>query len=692
MGQIKQEVRDQHLLLHRDEEPLLKPFLTGFDVTWGRKRKAYNTELSMYFLKPENFISQMFGFEHEITLLISDFPTLEARTMQASDALLGDDPARGRVDQSIFFLMTHDPNGKSWVEDYTSRNSQSRIPVVFTTSQILSHGDDAWLIRNIIRSQLFSRDLFDYQLPLDNDLFFFGRDKIVADHLDAIRRSQNRGLFGLRKTGKTSILYKLKRMMERDNIGAFLYYDCKLPAIRMLKWHELLVRIIQDIAKAYDIIVPTAIDDPRKVSDQLLSILEKTPTDKTTALVFDEIEYISPLAIDDVHWRKDFVPFWQTLWAAQSQIRRLSNTVVGVNPYVVEIDTIDGVQNPMFGIIQPRYLKGLAAEDMRGMVRFFGKRMGLSFSLEALQYLHAHYGGHPLLTRMACSEIHEATDRKKMSRPLELDTTDLQVDAESRDAELVFYCRHVVGELKKFYPDEYALLEMLASSQVVDVMELSLEPEYTRHLKEYGLLEIDSVNRPSFAIPVVGKYVGDELARREGRHLVRRVVPVTERTSWVQRRAERITREIRDLGRIADKKGIPKLFGAASFPEPERFVQTSVVNTNSDFVLFINVCNRCFVESVEQLGRAAGITDYYWTIAKSNYPDLWDALQRIKTYRHNDLHLELTARAEAELQRFLKLDLEGRRVSQVPDVWFIFQQSVLDGLLLGVQCELNRYS
>jgi predicted AAA+ superfamily ATPase len=76
--------------------------------------------------------------------------------------------------------------------------------------------------------------LFDYQLPLDSDLFFFGRDQIVADHLDAIRRSQNRGLFGLRKTGKTSILYKLKRQMEREGLGAFLYYDCKMPSIRMM--------------------------------------------------------------------------------------------------------------------------------------------------------------------------------------------------------------------------------------------------------------------------------------------------------------------------------------------------------------------------------------------------------------------------------------------------------------------------
>jgi hypothetical protein len=612
MGLIKQEVWDLHLLQHSNEEALLIPFLSGFEVTWARRRKAYNTELSMYFLRPETFISQMFGFEHEVALFVADYRTLEARTMQAVDILIGEDPARGRVEQGIFFLVTPATDGRQWVSDYTSRNPQARIPIVFKSADLLAQGTDAWLVRNILRDQLFSRDLFDYQLPLDSDLFFFGRDQIVADHLDAIRRSQNRGLFGLRKTGKTSILYKLKRQMEREGLGAFLYYDCKMPSIRMMKWNELLARIVKDIANAYGLPAPAAISDPRRISDELIAILQATPADKTTALVFDEIEYISPLAIDDVHWHKDFVPFWQTLWAAQSQVRRLSNTVVGVNPTVVEADTINEIQNPMFGIIQPRYLKGLAPDEMRGMIRFFGKRMGLSFSLEAADYLHERYGGHPLLTRMACSEIHDAVERQARVRPLELAKADLVRDAEGRDGELVFYCRHVVSELKKFYPDEYALLEMLAGGQVIDVMDLSAEPEYTRHLKEYGLLKIDNVGRPSFAIPVVGQHVGNELARRERRRLVRVVVPSADRGSWVKRRTEMITREIRELCRVAETKSLPGLYGDNSFPEAERFLGVPVVSTNDGFVTFINICNRCLVEAVERTGKAQNKKDYFW--------------------------------------------------------------------------------
>lgn len=661
-------------------------------MTWARRRYAHNTDLSMYFLKPEESIRQLFGFEHEIALFISSYPTLEARTMQAVDKLIVEDPAHGRVDQSIFFLITASPKGRDWVSEYITGNPQARLPVVFAVPEIERAQDDEWFARNAIRAQLFSRDLFDYQLPIDSDLFFFGRDQAVADQLDAIRRSQNRGLFGLRKTGKTSLLYKVKRLVERDDIGAFLYYDCKLPSLRMLSWDQLLNRIIKDIAIAYKISKPpvegTAID----VADRLFQVLNATPVKKTTALVFDEIEYISPIAVTDKHWHEEFIPFWQTLWSAQSQIRRLSTTIVGVNPSVVEVDTFGGVQNPMFGIVQSRYLQGLAQGEMRAMVQFMGVRMGMKFSEEALEYLGAHYGGHPLLTRMACSFTNASLDRSNRVRPTEIQTADLEQDREARDTELTFYCRHVVSELQRFYPDEYEMLEMLASKQVVDVMDLMPAADLTRHLKGYGLIKQGSGGRPDFAIPVVGRYVASEIARKEGRQLHRRVVSERDREDWVRRRVLSITQELRVVCKSALSSGTPKIYGRSGFPEAEKFCSAIVVKSEADFESFINTCNRCLVESIDQLGKSLGRANYFWSVIKPSYPDLWDALHRVRLYRNNQLHLELLPAVETELRKQLNIDLDGKRMSQVPEVWFVLQQCVLDGLFLGTQCEINALS
>lgn len=576
--------------------------------------------------------------------------------------------------------------------DYTASNPDTRLSVVFNTRELSNISADAWFVRNKIREQLFTRNLFDNQLPIDSDLFFFGRDQLVADYLDAVKRSQNRGLFGLRKTGKTSVLYKLQRIINRDNIGSVFYYDAKLPSIRMLSWSELLAKITRDIAAKNNIKVPDGVDSPKQVSDALMEVLRLTPENKYTVLIFDEIEFISPIAKDDIHWHKDFVPFWQTLWAAQSQVRRLSNIIVGVNPKVVEMDSIDEVQNPIFGIVQPKYLRGFELDELKSMLKFFGKRMGMIFEPDAQAYLLQRYGGHPLLIRMACSEVHKALERTSIDRPVSISAADLKVGEEQRDEELLFYCRHVVGELQRFYSDEYSMLEMLASGQIADVRELSEEPEYTRHLRDYGLLKFDNYKRPIFEIPVVGEYVGREMARREKRQLIRKIVPAEQRLSWITNRTRSISRELRTLAKEIKKATLPLLFGFGDFPEAERFSSIQPVTDNESFVVFINICNRCFVESLESFGRSEGSNNYFWTTIKTTYPDLWSALQRIKVYRNNDLHLELNTQVELELKRYLDMDLEGKSISQVRDPWFALQQAVLDELMLSIQYELTRHS
>lgn len=690
MGQIKPDIRQNHLTAYPAEESILSPFLHDFDVTWANRRLSHNTECSCYFLKPNAEMEQMFGLEHEVILVISNFSTLEPRAMLTADSLFGEYPAVGRVEQSFFILATDAVNSLKWTKDYTARNPQARIPIVFAISELRS-SSSTWLIRNGIRNQLFSRDLFNYQLPLQDDLYFFGRTQIITEHISAVKASQNRGLFGLRKTGKTSILYKIRRVLQRDGVGVMLYYDCKLPSIRMLRWHELLARIVTDVAEIHNIKCPRGLTNEKKISDKLISLLEQTPTDKTTLLVFDEVEFISPLNKDDEHWNKDFVPFWQTLWSAQSQVRRLSNIVVGLNSTLAELESVNGVQNPLFGVVTPCYIKGLDKPEMSGMVDFIGARMGLRFEEPALDYLQCHYGGHPLLTRLACSRIHCELDEKKVSRPALVTLAMLKQREDERDDELAWYSGHVIAELKKFYPLEYELLEMVASGEIPDAMELTRDASIWRHLRSYGVLSVDNSGKPTISIPTVAKYVATELARKEGRRLLRRVVPVSDRTTWLSRRVRCVIDELRDLCKVSEAKNTAKLFEGGVFPEADRFVSASCVSDRESFTSFVNTCNRCFVESLEKAGlRMTRKNGYLQNEIRNAYPDFWHSLRRIKVYRNDSDHLELRLETDAELKAFLDEDLEGRRYTEVQDVWFVLQQCIIDGLLVGVRSELNR--
>ena len=159
-----------------------------------------------------------------------------------------------------------------------------------------------------------------------------------------------------------------------------------------------------------------------------------------------------------------------------------------LTPQSWENDMFDGVPNPIFGIVRSTYIKGLETGSIRTMVETLGMRMGLHFTDTAIRYLYNRYGGHPLLTRKACSYVESKTNR--LDKPIAIDSLFLQREEDDRDAELTFYCRHVVSALQQYYPDEYEMLEMLATDQEVAFYELARERSWTRHLSEYGLVDI----------------------------------------------------------------------------------------------------------------------------------------------------------------------------------------------------------
>lgn len=234
------------------------------------------------------------------------------------------------------------------------------------------------------------------------------------------------------------------------------------------------------------------------------------------------------------------------------------------------------------------------------------------------------------------------------------------------------------------------MFELLATGRVHDFVDLSTHPEYIRHLQEYGLLGSEVTGLPKVSIPVVGRYVALEEARRSGRQSLTYIVPPDDRTVWLNRRTTAIIADMGEIQRLSVPNSTPSLFGPNSFPESHRFAQVAVASDENGFESFINCCNRCFVESIESFGNHISRSRYFWTDVASAYPALWDALHRIKVYRHNRMHIRLKPDVEQVLRDYLHRDLEGRDPRQVEDLWFVLQQAVLDALLAGLQVEISK--
>lgn len=690
MGIIKRDVRENYLAEHPEDEAFLTPFLSGFLVTWARERKEYNAVLRVFFLAPENHVKESYGFENEILLVYAPFDTMEPRTLQAIEQIFAQSPAKGRVETLNFFLVSDAEDIRQWLDSYTSSRQESRIIVSFTRKELEGSKGDSWFVRNRLNEQFFGRDLFSYSLPLVEDTYFFGRQQLIMEYLDSIKRKENKAIFGLRKTGKTSFLFKLKRLIEAERISGVVYLDCKQPDIRKSRWNELLKEISGRICTLTEV---NDVGDysERKASRSFFEILEKAKKkNQNICLILDEIEFVSFVAKLDTHWHQDFVEFWQTMWSCQSQLKNFSFVISGVNPSVVEKDVVNGVQNPLFGIVHHKYLTGFTEEETRTMVRNLGKRMGLKFSYDAVSNLYKWYGGHPLLTRLACSWFN-TTLSLLQNKPIEVAREIFSKEKRKCDSELVFYCGHVVSELREFYPDEYFMLELLSSGQMVDFRELAESEAYIRHLTSYGIV---GKNNGEFysTIPVITQHVGIELARRDGRALVYKTIELKDRRAWLTRRVEEIVTDIRVLERVIKRNnGIP-IFGSMSFPEADRFKEVEVVRTKDQFVSFINTCSRCFVESIDLYGTFIGNANYFWSDIKATYPALHSTLHRIRVYRNESDHLELNKSVNEKYVEFLQEDMEGKTPSQVDDFYFVLQQRILDGLLYNAQVEITRIS
>jgi hypothetical protein len=117
-----------------------------------------------------------------------------------------------------------------------------------------------------------------------------------------------------------------------------------------------------------------------------------------------------------------------------------------------------------------------------------------------------------------------------------------------------------------------------------------------------------------------------------------------------------------------------------------------VVDGEAKAVVFLNAMHRCFVEPIDAFATKNGYKDYFWKLLPSKYPDLVEALTHVRVYRNHKFHRELRPKVEEDFQRFREMDFGDQGPWGTSDGYFLLQQIVLDELLVGLHCEMSRYS
>jgi len=463
-----------------------------------------------FLMKPTTFFSEMFNLDREIVCVFSPYDKFEPRTLDAFDIVYRKLPDL-RAETVCRVLISKDVNVEPAVEKLLKSDPEQPIVIPFSYKELVS-GYEPYFIRSRFQKHLYSRDLFSFMSPLKKDLYFFGRKTMVLELVNRHKSGEHTGLFGLRKSGKTSILYAIERLMS-INDEKLIFLDCESPSIHKLRWNELLYKLVAEYKKTIDSKAKTL--DINKYSEKeaadafsadMKSIYESKKR-ASVMIIFDEIERVSPKTGSSSHWKdgEDFILFWQTMRSFyQRNPEMITYLIAGTNPSPVEQHIINGQENPLFGSIPCKYVPAFSFDQIKEMVGKLGYYMGMKFDDIYLAKLTEDFGGHPFLVRQFCSILHKMCPAR---RPISIDKVIYEKAKEEFKRNFTEYFDMIVQVLFDWYSEEYDMLTFLANGDMDSFNKfISVYPQHIKHLLGYGLIQ-QGVGGYSFNIESVKDYL-----------------------------------------------------------------------------------------------------------------------------------------------------------------------------------------
>ncbi len=427
-----------------------------------------------------------FGFTREVMLFYSPHEDLQGRTFKAATKEL--QSTDRSVTPDTFFLWSPDPRLRTKLYDW-SRPSSLAIPLLIDENEELS------LIK-LLRDHIYTRDLFYVTTPVSG-ASFFGRRTLLQSMRDDVFNQRVTGVFGLRKSGKTSILTQLSEELKDDNVVTILMdletfpcppedptddilADLRQRLLWELRSRGLRTQELEEIGQRPGIL---------ELKNALQSVLKHLKEDGTRILLLlDEIEYLTPA--DKIDIAEGEMPrIAQMLSAFRSIVQESDNftfTLSGLTSAIIESGRLYGRPNPLFSWARAVYVTPLDREEADDLASTVGGKMGIEITSGALEALHEASGGHAFLYRSLSSAVvsHLPVDdlKRTMSRSAVL--TEIS-DWKSR---IQGNIEEMIQHVKRYYPNESVMLEILMDS-ADDFKELAPEEHVAvRRLKDLGLI------------------------------------------------------------------------------------------------------------------------------------------------------------------------------------------------------------
>lgn len=529
-----------------EEEAIARVLSTEYYITGGVGSVSMGHSVYRYFfLRFPDDKAMAFGARDEIIVLLSPFENFEPRTLDAIEKIQ-EEKSGFRLDKICAFVISKDVGFIDKLNKTIKSQKECRLITPFTYQELETKKSPEFY-RQRVKQFFFERNLYDFDSPLRRDLYFFGRDDLCQSLIDKHQTGQNASLFGLRRSGKTSILLSVCRRIGHQGGFASLI-DCQL--LYQLPWHAALHHVVTTINTDHHakvVIDAAEYTEERAViafSKDIDKIYKKIK--KSVLLAFDEIEQITFGVSFGESWRNgsSYVRFWHAIRSlAQKQENPVTILLVGTNPKCLETPFVMGGDNPLYGQIKAEYIHGFSIPQAKQMIETLSSYMGISVDEDVYSYLVREFGGHPFLMRQACSYIKSELDR---SEHRHIDRLLYEkVIAEFNLGVGHGYCELVIGVLSEHYTDEYTMLTYLARGDLQEFNELAgSDPTYTQHLLGYGVIS-KSAGGYDFKIDAVKKHLSQkERYKRLNLSNAEKLAEISARRNEVEYRLRRLVAQV----------------------------------------------------------------------------------------------------------------------------------------------------
>ena len=453
-------------------------------------------------INPGGEIKNQFGISLEVPVVISLHTPLQPRVLDLFNALRSVPTA----DRDIGILVASDPKARLYALD----KKKIGFPILVLLEQDLAELHRNSNLREKLAELLRSINYFDIKGEIRQKDQFFGRLDDIQKVLESVRTNQSIGVFGLRKSGKTSLLLQVRDHLDATgDISSFITFnevssdiDLRLTILERVR-ASISVRKgesfprLRLLSKAGARNTLSSEDVRATWTADLKRILNHSGC--RHILMLDEVDLAN---VEDGESGESHSRSYDERLSMNRVLRELRGVVqvqqessdaklvlvaAGVASSIVTRITRFDEENQLYQFLSVRALQPLSLAEVREMVRTLGRRSGLSFKEPQLfEFLFSQYGGHPQLTRLACSLVAESRTQKSVKAvPYQVRLTDLEdaADNPTEDAPKFGAVQNLKG-FGKWYGSEFrAIDEMLRSSGS------SLNPAKIPHAIDFGIFD-----------------------------------------------------------------------------------------------------------------------------------------------------------------------------------------------------------